>query len=274
MDTLEEIVSCMKCDTPNDPIQRHQTAHRMEIAERFNLKEGERILEIGCGQGDMTAVLASIVGPSGCVHAVDIASPDYGAPFTLKEAMDHLCASPLGRSIHVQFETDVLDDAFHGTYDAVVLTHSLFYFKSSDQLLEVLEKAARLSNKICVAEWDISPLEPGQMAHSLAILIQSIYTQYVDTEGNIQTVFSLEDVVSLLQKAGWGQHSVSKIESPELEDGKWEIQEAEWLLKHTSSLPAEVTPVFFQLEKWLSKAVSSAGPHSCPVFVLTADVKE
>jgi len=35
-------------------------------------------MEIGCGQGDCTAVLATVVGETGHVTALDPAPPDYG----------------------------------------------------------------------------------------------------------------------------------------------------------------------------------------------------
>ncbi|MBB2480858.1 hypothetical protein H5P36_11700 [Bacillus sp. APMAM] len=47
-----------------------------------------RILEIGCGQGDTTAALADAVGVNGNVVAMDVASPDCGAPLTLGQATD------------------------------------------------------------------------------------------------------------------------------------------------------------------------------------------
>lgn len=40
--------------------------------------EGKRVLEIGCGQGDCTAVLADRVGPNGHVTGVDPGPLDYG----------------------------------------------------------------------------------------------------------------------------------------------------------------------------------------------------
>ena len=36
------------------------------------------MLEIGCGQGDTTVVLADAVGENGSVVALDPGSPDYG----------------------------------------------------------------------------------------------------------------------------------------------------------------------------------------------------
>ena len=54
-------------------IQRRQTAHRLAIAEAWQVKPGEKILEISCGQGDLSAVLADQVGSAGHVTGIDIA---------------------------------------------------------------------------------------------------------------------------------------------------------------------------------------------------------
>lgn len=55
-----------------------QAAQRIKLVERWDVKPGERILELGCGQGDCTAVLAVAVGSHGHVTAVDPGPPDYG----------------------------------------------------------------------------------------------------------------------------------------------------------------------------------------------------
>lgn len=48
-----------------------QTKHRFDIISKWNIPAGSRVLELGCGQGDCTAVLAHIVGPKGHVTAID-----------------------------------------------------------------------------------------------------------------------------------------------------------------------------------------------------------
>src|SRR5689334_16977889 len=77
-----------------------QAEHRIKLINSWNrlpssastttatavIKPGSRVLELGCGQGTATTVLAEAVGPSGHVDAVDPGSLDYGSPLTLGQA--------------------------------------------------------------------------------------------------------------------------------------------------------------------------------------------
>jgi precorrin-6B methylase 2 len=58
--------------------QEPQTKHRINVVDAWGLElDGQRVLEVGCGQGDASVVLSSAVG-EGRVTAWDPASPDYG----------------------------------------------------------------------------------------------------------------------------------------------------------------------------------------------------
>lgn len=61
--------------------------HRIQLVEFWGIKEGDHVLELGCGQGDATVVLADAVGPTGSVVAIDPGAADYG-----------LSSSPIARS--------------------------------------------------------------------------------------------------------------------------------------------------------------------------------
>ena len=63
-------------------IQYSQTLHRLELLQHWNIPTGSKVLELGCGQGDCTTVLAHTVGEQGRVVAVDPAELDYGASFS------------------------------------------------------------------------------------------------------------------------------------------------------------------------------------------------
>lgn len=55
-----------------------QMSHRIELVKSWGIEPGSRVLELGCGQGDCTVVLADTVGEKGHVDAVDPGAPDYG----------------------------------------------------------------------------------------------------------------------------------------------------------------------------------------------------
>jgi len=68
-------------DDPVQPDPEHTLAamkHRQRLLTFWGIKPGDRVLEIGGGQGDFTVVLADAVGPEGHVVAVDPAPMDYG----------------------------------------------------------------------------------------------------------------------------------------------------------------------------------------------------
>src|SRR4051812_35337062 len=59
-------------------IQLQSTEHRIALVEQWDIKPGSRVLEVGCGQGDCTTVLATAVGDTGHITAIDPGAPDYG----------------------------------------------------------------------------------------------------------------------------------------------------------------------------------------------------
>lgn len=56
---------------------------RLDIISRWNIEPGSRVLEIGCGQGDSTVILADLVGENGHVTGIDPAPLNYGMSLQL-----------------------------------------------------------------------------------------------------------------------------------------------------------------------------------------------
>ena len=77
----ESIARLSLHDLTNFGIQHSQTLHRLAILQHWRISTGSKVLELGCGQGDCTTVLASVVGEQGKVVAVDPAELDYGTFF-------------------------------------------------------------------------------------------------------------------------------------------------------------------------------------------------
>jgi SAM-dependent methyltransferase len=225
---IDQILACMAMAQSEAEIQRIQTRHRIRLAETWGIEEGDRILEIGCGQGDTTAVLAYMAGESGFVHGIDLADPDYGSPVSVGESAKFLMKSSLGSRIQMDFNFDFLQEEATleaAGYDLVVLSHASWYLQSHDQLLEILKKARLIADRICFAEADLRINRFDQVPHMLAVLIQAQVEVFkANSRSNIRTFVGREDVIRLMERAGWHIVEEDRIEEPELQDGEWEIQ--------------------------------------------------
>jgi len=227
MEIAEEIVGLMATIAVNQAGQLALTRYRVALVEHWRIAPGMRILEIACGQGGMTAVLAWVVGPEGHVIAVDSADPSYGAPMSLGDSGAYLKASPLGSRIDFRYQVDVLDlsvsfpdDAF----DAIVFAHGAWYFASFDHLRRTLERIRPWSKRLCFAEWDLTPETTDQIAHFLAVTIQGEIEAYKTvSEANVRTPFPLSRFVSLLNQTGWDLSALSRMNTESLQDGMWEV---------------------------------------------------
>ena len=207
--------------------QLSQTRHRAALVASWHITPGSTVLELGCGQGDMTAVLAEAVGPDGRVVAVDVAEPSYGAPVTLGESAARLTAGPLGPRIDFRFGTDVLDPSVEfpeSTFDHVVLAHCSWYFASLGQLRDTLARVRPWARRLWFTEWDMTPASGDQLAHLLAVLVQGqIEAAGSHGQGNVRTPFSREGLLRLLPEAGWTADGGGSVDTEELQDGDWEI---------------------------------------------------
>lgn len=183
-----------------------QTIHRINLLNFFEIQPGSRILELGCGQGDCTEILAPAVDPNGHVDAVDPASLDYGAPETLGQAQERLKKSKvedritLIRAEPVEFLGEVEMEA----YEAVALCHCLWYFGSKEVVYQTLEKAKGKAKRLLIAEWALTSLFPNAQPHILAALTRGACEAHIpDSDANIRSPFSSSAIKDLAKEAGW-----------------------------------------------------------------------
>ena len=206
----------------DDFIQQVQLQHRLELVEAFGIQKGMRILEIGCGQGDTTVAIADAVGEDGCVVAIDIASPDYGAPLTLGQATERIKKSSLGERVDFHFETEL--PSFESTlpFDMAVFSHCSWYFKQPDDLLTSFKKIRELAKSLSFAEWDLDFTCLTQRSHFCAASILALYSNFVKNEGNIQNLFHQAHIHELLQQANFEVVKQRTVDATFLQDGQWE----------------------------------------------------
>ncbi|KRM72832.1 class I SAM-dependent methyltransferase [Lacticaseibacillus brantae] len=223
---VNTILAHMLHDETSD-IQAVQTTHRLALIDAWQIQPGEHILEIGSGQGDMLAALAYAVGPTGQVTGVDIASRDYGAPYTIGQAIDALLATDYGPRLRVYFNRDISQgtDFLNEThFDRVVLAHSLWYFDSLAQLAETLRVAKALSSEILLAEWDLEMTAAAQQNHYIAASVQGQLRLFSPhSKANIRTLITKPQVNDLARQLQLTVADQGVVVDPAMQDGQWEV---------------------------------------------------
>ena len=246
---------------------------RRSLVTGWGIGAGAAVLEIGCGQGEMTALLAETVGPRGRVVAVDVAEPDHGSPMTIGEATAALLAGPLGERVDVRLGFDVLANSFpDDAFDHVVLAQSSWYFGSLEQLRATLDAARSWAPVLCFAEWDLRPDDASQLPHLLAVLVQGHLVSSGLTSGrNVRTPFSREALLRLAEATGWDMVEVRTVETTGLPDADWEVRACLDLAENSLGEHIELAPdlLVSQLDA-LRSVASASGNRSLPAYQLVA----
>lgn len=274
----EGVARQLDLHTSHPEIQIAQTYYRMQLVEGWQIPPGARVLEIGCGQGEMTVALAHAVGDSGRVTAVDIAPTDYGTPISLGQSADHLQNMPLGQRIEFHFQCDVMDPAIafrENEFDYVVLAHCSWYFPSLDHLRRLLLRVRPWARRLCFAEWDLEPRTLDQIAHLLAVLIQGQVAAYhLDSASNVLTPFSRTRLTPLLQETGWNVSTESTPDTAQLQDGEWEIDNCLWLSiadAETSNMPKKLLELLGSQVDMLRSVAGRGDNRPLPSYALLAE---
>lgn len=215
-------------------IELSQAIHRINLVNAWSpeaIHAGtQSILEIGCGQGTCTAVLAEAVAPQlGHVDAIDPAPHSYGFPFSLGEAQTHLASSSeIGKLITFR-QVDPLSflssQASEKRWDVAVLAHCIWYFPDPSILLSILSALRRRVERVCIAEYALHASQPEALPHVLAALARAGLeaTRTGPSSENIQCVLSPEAIKRIVKEAGWKVETEGVVvPEKELSDGSWE----------------------------------------------------
>ncbi|KAM7201940.1 putative SAM-dependent methyltransferase [Naviculisporaceae sp. PSN 640] len=214
-------------------IELSQAIHRINLinttawSPSFINSHGLRILELGCGQGTCTQVLAEAISSSnGHIDAVDPAPLDYGAPFTIGQAQSHLSSGPLGKLItwHQADPLEFLSRDQEPKWDVAILAHCIWYFKSPSMLGRILSALKGRVKNVLIAEYALHATEKRATPHVLASLARAGFEAHREkSQENIQTTIGPAGIKKVAKDAWWKvQRDNMVVPEPELSDGQWE----------------------------------------------------
>lgn len=105
--------------------------------------EGDRVLDIGCGFGDSTQLLAQLVGPAGRAYGVDVAPRFIEAARAEASGLEN-----------VSFDVmDVQAAAFEQTFDYAFARFGTMFFANPVPALRNVRNALEPGGRLCMVVW-------------------------------------------------------------------------------------------------------------------------
>lgn len=156
-------------------LDHHKTKlqERRETVDDLNLKPGDVVLDLGCGPGLWTHLLAEKVKPNGRVIGVDF-SPDL-----INYAVENLKKEPLEDIIEFQ-EVDFYDVPFdNDTFDLVFFGNCFAYVTDHFKIMEEMKRVTKNGGRIAAKDFDgalfiVHPIEPQLSLKILAAAAQAL----------------------------------------------------------------------------------------------------
>ncbi|HZR94725.1 MAG TPA: class I SAM-dependent methyltransferase [Gaiellaceae bacterium] len=182
--------------------------HGEEALVREPPREGDRVLDVGCGFGDSSALLAELVGPRGSVLGVDVAprfvaaaQAEYSAP-------------------NVRFEVcDVQRAEFAETFDYAFSRFGTMFFASPVAALRNVRRALVPEGRLCMVVW--RKREDNPWMHRAETVVKPLVPENEETDearcGPGPFSMASADTVSLqLQSAGFERVRLERCDLPYL----------------------------------------------------------
>ncbi len=127
---------------------RVKAPERQQILKRFDIREGDRVLDLGCGPGFWVEMLADIVGKSGAVVGADFDEGliHHAAKTIALSRPDHDIAF---KCISFEEVGDML-----GTFDVIFFSNCFCYVPDPQELLRRLAVLVRPGGRVIGRNWD------------------------------------------------------------------------------------------------------------------------
>jgi ubiquinone/menaquinone biosynthesis C-methylase UbiE len=122
-------------------------AETREVLRRAGITTGMRVLDVGCGAGDVSLIAADLVGPEGAILGIDRAAPALSAARARAERAGHRMVTFRDADIF-SLETDA-------TFDAVIGRFILMHVADAVGAVKRLASLVRPGGAVAFIELDI-----------------------------------------------------------------------------------------------------------------------
>lgn len=209
-----------------------------EAIARLSLKGNERILDIGCGDGKVTAFLASLV-PNGSVLGLD-SSPEMVAFAKSK--------FPSSNFSNLSFQQgDATNLKFDNEFDAIVSFNCLHWITDHKPAIEGLKKSLKPSGKILLVMAGKND-EKASQCFMGKVLSMERWKTYLENLTMSFGFYKADEYKDLLEWAGLKAKRVESIATKMMFDSKEELKafiRSSWL-HFTSKVPDNLLPEFVE----------------------------
>lgn len=115
---------------------------------------GARCLDVCCGSGDLTQMLARQVGPKGQVYGIDFSPEQLAMAKSRYKALNHKSTNGYSQNGHITWiEADALDLPFEDeTFDAVTMGYGLRNVASIPRCLQEIYRVLKLGCKVAILD--------------------------------------------------------------------------------------------------------------------------
>jgi ubiquinone/menaquinone biosynthesis C-methylase UbiE len=169
------------------------------------IREGERVLDVGCGTGSTTLAAARMTGLQGGCVGIDISAPMLDAARRRAERE---------RAAATFIQADAQTYAFEAeTFDTIISRFGVMFFGDPVAAFANLRRAVRADGRLCFAAWRSAEENPFMTTteRAAAPFLQNIPSR--PTNGPGQFAFAeARRVRDILEESGWTDIGVRSVD--------------------------------------------------------------